>query len=40
MRRLGVVATNRASCYIYNTTAEIDLLVDGIHRMRKFFIGA
>jgi cysteine desulfurase / selenocysteine lyase len=40
MRRLGVVATNRASCYIYNSTAEIDLLVDGIHRMRKFFIGA
>ncbi len=40
MRRLGVVATNRASCYIYNTTGEIDLLVDGIHRMRKFFSGA
>ena len=39
MRRLGVVATTRASCYIYNTTSEIDLLVDGIHRMRKFFGG-
>ncbi len=40
MRRLGVVATTRASCYLYNTTAEIDLLVEGIHRMRNFFAGA
>ncbi|MBW7996342.1 MAG: SufS family cysteine desulfurase [Candidatus Glassbacteria bacterium] len=39
MRRLGVVATCRASCYIYNTPAEIDALVDTVHRMRKFFIG-
>ena len=29
MRCLGVPATTRASCYIYNTTEEIDRLVDG-----------
>lgn len=37
MRRLGVPATTRASCYLYNTTAEIDRLVDGLGRVREYF---
>jgi cysteine desulfurase/selenocysteine lyase len=37
MRRLGVPATTRASCYLYNTTEEIDRLVDGLARVREYF---
>jgi cysteine desulfurase/selenocysteine lyase len=37
MRRLGVAATTRASCYIYNTTEEIDRLVDGLAKVRGYF---
>ncbi|HEY0673095.1 MAG TPA: cysteine desulfurase [Longimicrobiales bacterium] len=37
MRRLGVPATTRASCYIYNTTEEIDRLVDGLAKVREYF---
>jgi cysteine desulfurase/selenocysteine lyase len=37
MRRLGVTATARASFYLYNTTDEVDRLVDGLVRCRKLF---
>jgi cysteine desulfurase/selenocysteine lyase len=37
MRRLGVPATNRASFYIYNEPAEVDVLVDAVqHAIRVF----
>jgi cysteine desulfurase/selenocysteine lyase len=35
MRRLGVVATNRASFYLYTVPEEVDRLVAGLHRVRK-----
>jgi cysteine desulfurase/selenocysteine lyase len=37
MRRLGVAATTRASCYLYNTTDEIDALVEALERARAVF---
>lgn len=37
MRRLGVAATARASFYIYNTTEEVDRLVDAIRAAQAFF---
>ena len=37
MDRLGVLGTIRASFALYNTREEIDLLVDGIERVRKMF---
>jgi cysteine desulfurase/selenocysteine lyase len=37
MRRLGVPATTRASCYLYNTTEEIDALVSALERARAVF---
>ena len=37
MRKLGVVATNRASFYLYTTIEEIDRLVAGLHRARQVF---
>jgi cysteine desulfurase/selenocysteine lyase len=37
MRRLGVMATARASFYLYNTPQEIDLLVDALKEAGKFF---
>jgi cysteine desulfurase/selenocysteine lyase len=37
MRKLDVVATNRASFYLYTTTEEIDRLVAGLHRARQVF---
>ena len=37
MRRLGVVATCRASFYLYNTREEIDRLIDAIHAAQAFF---
>jgi len=35
MDRLGVVATNRASFYLYTLPEEIDRLVDGLKRVRE-----
>jgi cysteine desulfurase / selenocysteine lyase len=35
MDRLGVVATNRASFYLYTLPEEIDRLVEGLHKVRK-----
>jgi len=37
MRRLGVVATSRASFYLYNTEEEVDALVEALGRAREFF---
>jgi cysteine desulfurase/selenocysteine lyase len=37
MKRLGVVATTRASFAAYNTTEEVDRLIDGLHDARRVF---
>jgi cysteine desulfurase/selenocysteine lyase len=37
MQRFGIPATARASFYLYNTMAEIDALVAGIHKVQKIF---
>ncbi len=37
MRRLNVVATARASVYLYNTTDDIDRLIDAIQATQAFF---
>jgi cysteine desulfurase/selenocysteine lyase len=37
MQRFGIPATARASFAFYNTLAEADALVDGIHRVKKMF---
>ena len=37
MRRLGVVATARASFYLYNTPEEADRLVDAVRAAQAFF---
>ena len=36
MRRLGVVGTCRASFYFYNTKEEIDVLVEGLRRVKEW----
>lgn len=35
--RLGLPATSRASFYLYNTRDEVDMLVDGIYKVKKIF---
>jgi cysteine desulfurase/selenocysteine lyase len=37
MHKLGVESTARASFYFYNTTAEVDVFVDVIKEIQKFF---
>jgi cysteine desulfurase/selenocysteine lyase len=37
MRKLGVESTSRASFYFYNTTEEIDRLVEVLKEIQKFF---
>ncbi len=37
MRELGVVATTRASFYVYNTPEEVDRLVDALHKANRIF---
>jgi cysteine desulfurase/selenocysteine lyase len=39
MRKLGVESTARASFYFYNTTTEIDRLVEVLRDIQKFFGG-
>jgi cysteine desulfurase / selenocysteine lyase len=39
MRHLGVSATTRASAYLYNTTADIDRLVESLAKAREIFGG-
>ncbi len=36
-RALGVQASTRASFYLYNTSEEVQALVDGIRAAQKFF---
>ena len=36
-RRYGVAATTRASSYLYNTAAEIDVLLEGIVTVQRFW---
>ncbi len=35
--RFGIPATTRASFYLYNTAAEVDALVTGLHEVKRFF---
>jgi len=37
MRRYGVSATARASFYVYNTTAEVDAMIDALNRAQAIF---
>ncbi len=37
MRRLGVPATTRASCWVYNTTEDIDRLAAGLEKASAIF---
>lgn len=37
MRALGVVATTRASFYVYNTSADVDRLVAGLRQANEIF---
>jgi cysteine desulfurase/selenocysteine lyase len=37
MRRLNIVATARASFYVYNDRRDIDALVAGIMKAREIF---
>lgn len=37
MRRLGVPATTRASCWVYNTTEDIDRLATGLEKASAIF---
>jgi cysteine desulfurase/selenocysteine lyase len=36
-KRLGISATARASFYVYNTTADVDALIEAIYNARKVF---
>ena len=38
--RLNVPATARASFYLYNTEAEVDVLIDGLKRTLEYFSDA
>lgn len=38
MRRLAVPATTRASCYLYNTTGEIDRLASALEMAKSLFL--
>ena len=38
MRTLGVAATSRASFYIYNTEDEVDMLVDSLRQVLRYFV--
>ncbi|MEO8355758.1 MAG: cysteine desulfurase [Chloroflexota bacterium] len=35
--KFGIPATSRASFYLYNTKDEVDLLVDGIYKVKELF---
>ena len=37
MQHLEVPATARASFYLYNTEAEVDVLVDALKRALRYF---
>jgi cysteine desulfurase/selenocysteine lyase len=35
--KFGIQATSRASFYVYSTKAEVDLLVDGLYKVKEMF---
>jgi cysteine desulfurase/selenocysteine lyase len=35
--KFGITATTRASFYVYNTTDEIDKLIEGIYKVKRIF---
>jgi cysteine desulfurase/selenocysteine lyase len=37
MRALNVVATTRASFYLYNDREDVDCLIEGVHRVNRTF---
>ena len=37
MRKLGLVGTTRASFYVYNDEADVDVLIDSILKAQKYF---
>jgi len=37
MRQLGVPATTRASFYVYNDEADVDILIEALGKAKKFF---
>ena len=39
MKRMGVVATTRASLYLYNDTSDVDALLQGVEKVQEFFGG-
>ncbi len=38
MKRFKTVATTRASFYLYNDVGDVNALVDGVERARKYFV--
>ena len=38
MRKFDVVATTRASFYFYNDLSDVDALVQGVEKARKYFL--
>ncbi|WP_374728757.1 aminotransferase class V-fold PLP-dependent enzyme [Methylacidimicrobium cyclopophantes] len=39
LRKLGLAATARASFYFYNVREEVDRLVEGVEKARRYFAG-
>ena len=37
MKKLGLVGTTRASFYVYNDEADVDVLIDSILKAQKYF---
>jgi len=37
MEKLDIVASSRASLYIYNTKEEIDIFVNALNHVRRIF---
>jgi cysteine desulfurase/selenocysteine lyase len=37
MEKLDIIASSRASVYIYNTKEEIDIFVDALNHVRRIF---
>jgi len=35
--KFGIPATSRASFYLYNTKEEVDLLINGVYKVKKYF---
>lgn len=39
IKKYKVVATTRASFYLYNDNSDVEALIDGVERARKYFVG-